>query len=297
MCRHRFVFLCHFAVPAVSKWAHTPLDRCTAALFHRSLQPTTGTATSVHNVHDLAVCSHLILSFLLNINSQEISDANYVIRFSDFISKMWQILWLFPVTSTTFGDSPERWHCLGFFMYSSHTTSLRTLQHWAEFFFFFWLEPWEFFFAHKVRSVWSSSVVVWSCPSLYVHLCLQQVECSSIKLTDSTISQVGAGRVEWVEMNVGVICDRRGAARVKETSYRMVWCYGLETVALTKRQEAELEVAELKTLQFSLGVTKNGQDKKWVSAQFSSLETKLKQQGLGTCRDGIVDRLDKRCWT
>ena len=32
--------------------------------------------------------------------------------------------------------------------------------------------------------------------------------------------------------------------------------YGLETVALTKRQEAELEVAELKMLRFSLGVTR-----------------------------------------
>ena len=32
--------------------------------------------------------------------------------------------------------------------------------------------------------------------------------------------------------------------------------YGLETVALTKRQETELEVAELKMLSFSLGVTR-----------------------------------------
>ncbi|MCI4385397.1 hypothetical protein PGIGA_G00049970 [Pangasianodon gigas] len=32
--------------------------------------------------------------------------------------------------------------------------------------------------------------------------------------------------------------------------------YGLETVALRKRQESELEVAELKMLRFSLGVTR-----------------------------------------
>ncbi|KAL7834762.1 hypothetical protein SRHO_G00290090 [Serrasalmus rhombeus] len=32
--------------------------------------------------------------------------------------------------------------------------------------------------------------------------------------------------------------------------------YGLETVALSKRQEAELEVAEMKMLRFSLGVTR-----------------------------------------
>ena len=32
--------------------------------------------------------------------------------------------------------------------------------------------------------------------------------------------------------------------------------YGLETVGLTKRQEAEMEVAELKMLRFLLGVTR-----------------------------------------
>ncbi|KAK3557825.1 hypothetical protein QTP86_002923 [Hemibagrus guttatus] len=32
--------------------------------------------------------------------------------------------------------------------------------------------------------------------------------------------------------------------------------YGLETVSLRKRQESELEVAELKMLRFSLGVTR-----------------------------------------
>ena len=37
--------------------------------------------------------------------------------------------------------------------------------------------------------------------------------------------------------------------------------YGLETVALTKRQEAEMEVAELKMLEFRLYRSdKNGKD-------------------------------------
>ena len=36
---------------------------------------------------------------------------------------------------------------------------------------------------------------------------------------------------------------------------RPAMLYGLETVALTKRQKAEMEGAELKMLQFSLGVT------------------------------------------
>ena len=57
----------------------------------------------------------------------------------------------------------------------------------------------------------------------------------------------------------GVICERRVPARVKGKVYKVAvrpaMLYGLETVALTKRQEAEMEVAELKMLRFSLGVT------------------------------------------
>ena len=58
----------------------------------------------------------------------------------------------------------------------------------------------------------------------------------------------------------GVICDRRVPARVKGKVYNVAvipaMFYGLETVALTKRQEAEMEVAELKMLRFPLGVTR-----------------------------------------
>ena len=62
----------------------------------------------------------------------------------------------------------------------------------------------------------------------------------------------------------GVICDRRVPARVKGKVYNKVavrpaMVYGLDTVALTKRQEAEMEVAELKMLRFSLGVTRMDQ--------------------------------------
>ena len=52
----------------------------------------------------------------------------------------------------------------------------------------------------------------------------------------------------------------RVPARVKGKVYmvavRPAMLYGLETVALTNRQEAEMEVAELKMLRFSLGVTR-----------------------------------------
>ena len=66
--------------------------------------------------------------------------------------------------------------------------------------------------------------------------------------------------MEWLEKKSGVICDRRVPARVKEKVYRVAVrpakLYGLETVAPTKRQEAQMEVAELKMLRFSLGVTR-----------------------------------------
>ena len=60
----------------------------------------------------------------------------------------------------------------------------------------------------------------------------------------------------------GVMCDRRIPARVKGNVYkvtvRRAMLYGLETVALTKRQEAEMEVAELNMLRFPLEVTRMG---------------------------------------
>ncbi|KAK3570787.1 hypothetical protein QTP86_025428 [Hemibagrus guttatus] len=57
-----------------------------------------------------------------------------------------------------------------------------------------------------------------------------------------------------------VLCDRKISARIKGKVYKTVvrpaMLYGLETVSLRKRQESELEVAELKMLRFSLGVTR-----------------------------------------
>ena len=70
---------------------------------------------------------------------------------------------------------------------------------------------------------------------------------------------VQAGWNGWRRMSV-VICDRRVPDRVKGKVYRVAvrpaMLYGLETVALTKRQGAEMEVAELKMSRFSLGVTR-----------------------------------------
>ena len=57
-----------------------------------------------------------------------------------------------------------------------------------------------------------------------------------------------------------VICDRRLPARVKGKMYSSVvipaMVYGLETVAVTKKQVEEMEVAEMKMLRFAMGVTR-----------------------------------------
>ncbi|KAK3530005.1 hypothetical protein QTP86_009395 [Hemibagrus guttatus] len=49
---------------------------------------------------------------------------------------------------------------------------------------------------------------------------------------------------------------KRVQGKVYRTVVRAAMLYGLETVSLRKRQESELEVAELKMLRFSLGVTR-----------------------------------------
>ncbi|KAK3541227.1 hypothetical protein QTP86_016806, partial [Hemibagrus guttatus] len=71
--------------------------------------------------------------------------------------------------------------------------------------------------------------------------------------------RVQAGWNGWRKVS-GVLCDRKISARIKGKVYRTVvrpaMLYGLETVSLRKRQESELEVAELKMLRFSSGVTR-----------------------------------------
>ncbi|KAK3572784.1 hypothetical protein QTP86_007389 [Hemibagrus guttatus] len=71
--------------------------------------------------------------------------------------------------------------------------------------------------------------------------------------------RVQAGWNGWRKVS-GVLCDQKISARIKGKVYRTVvrpaMLYGLETVSLRKRQESELEVAELKMLRFSLGVTR-----------------------------------------
>ena len=69
--------------------------------------------------------------------------------------------------------------------------------------------------------------------------------------------RVQAGWNGWRKVS-GVICDRRLPTRVKGKVYSSVvipaMVYGLETVAVTKKQMEEMEVAEMKMLRFAMGV-------------------------------------------
>ena len=69
--------------------------------------------------------------------------------------------------------------------------------------------------------------------------------------------RVQAGWNGWRRV-LGVICDRRLPARLKGKVYssvvRPAIVYGLETVAVTKKQVEEMEVAEMKMLRFAMGV-------------------------------------------
>ena len=70
---------------------------------------------------------------------------------------------------------------------------------------------------------------------------------------------VQAGWNGWRKVS-RVICDRRLPARVKGKVYssvvRPAMVYGLETIAVTKKQVEEMEVAEIKVLRFVMGVTR-----------------------------------------
>ena len=69
--------------------------------------------------------------------------------------------------------------------------------------------------------------------------------------------RVQAGWNGWKRVS-GVICDKKLPARVKGKVYssvvRPAMVYGLDTVAVTKKQVEEMEVAEIKMLRFAMGV-------------------------------------------
>ena len=108
--------------------------------------------------------------------------------------------------------------------------------------------------------------------------------------------RVQAGWNGWRRMP-GVICDRRVPARVKGKVYKVAvrpaMLYGLETVALTKRQEAEMEVTELKILRFSLGVTRMDKIRNEYirgTSQVGKFGEKTREASLRRKDDGYIGR-------
>ena len=71
--------------------------------------------------------------------------------------------------------------------------------------------------------------------------------------------RVQAGWNGWRKVS-GVICNRRLPAGVKgkvhSSVVRPAMVYGLEMVAVTKKQAKEMEVTEMKMLRFAMGVTR-----------------------------------------
>ena len=89
--------------------------------------------------------------------------------------------------------------------------------------------------------------------------------------------------------------------KVYKVAVRPAMLYGLETVALTKRQEAEMEVAELKMLRFSLGVTRMDKIRnEYIRGQhrWDGLESKLERQdwdGMDTYGGKMMGILGEGC--
>ena len=78
----------------------------------------------------------------------------------------------------------------------------------------------------------------------------------------------------WNGWMSGVVCNRRGAATVKGKVYkvavRLAMLYGLETVALTKRQEAEHECGRVEDVTLCIRSDRNGQDQELVHQRDST---------------------------
>ena len=91
--------------------------------------------------------------------------------------------------------------------------------------------------------------------------------------------RVQAGWNGWRRVS-GVICGRRLPARVKGKVYssvvRPAMLYGLETVAVTKKQVEEMKVADMKMLRFAMEVTRKNK----IRNQYISGTVKVQRLGM-----------------
>ena len=98
--------------------------------------------------------------------------------------------------------------------------------------------------------------------------------------------RVQAGWNGWRRVS-GVICDKRLPARVKGKVYssviRPAMVFGLETVAVTKKQVEEIKVAEMKKLRFTMGVTRKDKIRNeliWSTVKVERLGMKMRESRL-----------------
>ena len=94
--------------------------------------------------------------------------------------------------------------------------------------------------------------------------------------------RVQAGWNVWRKV-LGVICDRRLLGRVKGKVYssviRPAMMYGLETVAVTKKQIEEMKVAKMKMLSFAVGMTRKDKIRnKYIKGTIKVVQLKMKMR-------------------
>ena len=113
--------------------------------------------------------------------------------------------------------------------------------------------------------------------------------------------RVQAGWNGWRRV-LGIICDKRLPARVKGKVYssvvRPAMAYGLETVAVTKKQMEEMKVTEMKMLRFAMGVTRkdkirNEHIRSTVKVERLGMKMKMKRREGRLRWYGHVMRRDK----
>ena len=96
----------------------------------------------------------------------------------------------------------------------------------------------------------------------------------------------------------GVVYDRKLLTRVKGKMYQSVvrpaMFYGMETVAMTKRQVGKMEVAELKMIRWALGVTRIDKIRnEYVRGTAKIAELGDKLRNATQCWNGHVKRKEK----
>ena len=111
--------------------------------------------------------------------------------------------------------------------------------------------------------------------------------------------RVQAGWNGWRRVS-GVICNRWLPARVKEKVYssvvRPAMVYGLDMVAVTKKQVEEMEVAEMKMLRFAMGVTRKHKIKnEYIRSTVKVERLGMKMREVRLRWYGHVMRKDQEC--